>query len=295
MPALAVELLAAAPPSVARKWGHAHGLDLEGSHGAAGEPLEPRALDPVPWASPQLIDMVAAAGEGQAASGAEALIASGEVLDSAPVGTGVNDATWVELSSGVQGYHKAFASLDVRFVKAFGHSTALQPIHEVAAWQFARALGDPWRQMLAPCVLRIVGRQLGSFALHVDGDPGIPWGGFPDSVADAAAFLDSLIGQQDRHSGNWLYDPDSRGLHLIDHGFAFATPGDRINASYFVASRATRDRTLQDHELEALERVATSTDLLGVARLLEPERARSVALRAARMLATGKILGRGEF
>ena len=51
----------------------------------------------------------------------------------------------------------------------------------------------------------------------------------------AAAFFDSLIGQQDRHRGNYRWDATNEKLGLIDRGFAFAhAPDQYFNRSVFV-------------------------------------------------------------
>jgi hypothetical protein len=44
-----------------------------------------------------------------------------------------------------------------------------------------------------------------------------------------------MIGQQDRHPGNWRWDGNR--LTLIDHGYAFAMPGQILNHSDLVAAR----------------------------------------------------------
>ena len=55
-----------------------------------------------------------------------------------------------------------------------------------------------------------------------------------------AAFFDALIGQQDRHSGNWLWDAPTGRLTLIDHGCSFARRGDPCNRSRLSELRRRR-------------------------------------------------------
>jgi len=112
----------------------------------------------------------------------------------------------------------------------------------------------------------------------------------------AAAFVDSLIGQQDRHTGNLRWDASVGRLGLIDHGYAFAVPGDPCNASVFVGDRhGIGHAGLVATEAAALQQLVGSPELLGLGDVLEPERGRALVERANRMLATGRILHVGDF
>jgi hypothetical protein len=102
--------------------------------------------------------------------------------------------------------------------------------------------------------------------------------------ARAAAFFDSLIGQQDRNGGNIRWDAGHAVLYVIDQGYAFARPGDPLNASPFVLVRGIDDPSLDDDEIDALNRLLGSGDLLGVADALEDERAEALERRARIML-----------
>jgi hypothetical protein len=113
----------------------------------------------------------------------------------------------------------------------------------------------------------------------------------------AAAFFDSLIGQQDRHRGNYRRDAGNEKLGLIDHGYAFAhLPDQYFNRSVFVEWRWDAARgDLTEAEREALEGLLASGDLHGLERFLLPEEAEALASRAKRMLERGAILDLGEF
>ena len=58
--------------------------------------------------------------------------------------------------------------------------------------------------------------------------PGVHKDAFNRSIKDLhksgdlhkMAIFDSLMGNEDRHGGNYLFDPDSKKIHLIDHGRA---------------------------------------------------------------------------
>ena len=56
-----------------------------------------------------------------------------------------------------------------------------------------------------------------------------PGAGFDQLIADAA-FFEAPIGSQDRHDENLRASTPPPYLGLIDHGYAFARPGDYHNA-----------------------------------------------------------------
>lgn len=182
--------------------------------------------------------------------------------------------------------------LDPGTARVFGHRTHQQPLHEVAAWRLAASLGGPWLRLVPPCVMRRCVGRLGSLARGVEGIPGSR---MADDLpaASAAGFFDALIGQQDRHRGNFLRNDDR--VWLIDHGFAFARDGDPLNESHFVDLRNRWAPQLTAAKVSALDRLLCRDDLLGVAGVLEADRADALRKRARRMRSTGRVLRSGEF
>jgi hypothetical protein len=83
-------------------------------------------------------------------------------------------------------------------------------------------------------------------------------------------------------------------MHVIDHGYSFARPGDTINMSPFVAVRGAGDPVLTEWEREALERVLGTGDLCGLAGALGDERAYALERRVQMMLSP-TILPHGAF
>ena len=215
-------------------------------------------------------------------------------------GGGSGETFRVELASGTVAFHKTFSGVPISLAGCFGHTDPDQvPIHEAAAWRLAYELGDPFRALVCVCVLRTIDGEPGTLSRLV---PGSPWR-FDDGdtrglgalaeQASAGAFFDSLIGQQDRHTGNLFSDGATLGL--IDHGFAFALPGDLLNAAHLVAWRhAHGDPRLAPSERRSLDRLLRG-DLLGLRVILHPDRATALADRARRMRATNRILRGGEF
>lgn len=277
-------------PRSAKEWANQQGLDPETFAPAApnGEPL-PSTWASASWMTPRLTDQISTVLAHQGKHPAERRLLEGAVVDSVSAVGGTNTTNRVELDNGQVGYHKSFDGLDNDLASDFGHSSAQQVIHEVAAWQLARRLGQPWSQIVPPCVLREVDGEPGSFALE---RPGRPTGGAGRSpVWQQAAFFDSLIGQQDRHRGNFLMDRDR--ITLIDHGYTFARLGDPWNQSGLQAGR--RDSLLSDAEVDALNRLLDSPDTFGLAGILEPDRLDALRSRAKLMRKNKSILPPGSY
>lgn len=210
---------------------------------------------------------------------------------------GVNETYVAFLEHGHVGFHKPFSGISVPNASNYGHHPDEVPINECAAWRLAHRLGPPYAEIVPPTVLRECEGRAGSLARK---QPGVPHTAevltqAPDQAL-AAAFFDSLIAQQDRHAGNYRWDAPDRRLGLIDHGYAFALPGDRLNASFFVGWRwGIGHQALSPAEIDALESLVQSGDLHGLRRFLEPERADALDNRARRMLQQATILELGEY
>lgn len=209
-----------------------------------------------------------------------------------PSGAGTNETVRVELDNGVLGYHKPFDGLNSRIARSFGHTSAEQSVHEVVAWQVAREMGPPWSEIVPPCVVREVNGRMGSFALERAGKTGNRSFDLAPEWRDAA-FFDALIGQQDRHYGNWLMAGDR--LTLIDHGYAFAKPGNYCNWSMLLDQRVASAPTLTYQERAGLDRLLASPDLLGLEQTLPADRVVALRDRAGRMRSTGRVLNRGDY
>ncbi|MFK0074610.1 hypothetical protein [Arthrobacter woluwensis] len=210
---------------------------------------------------------------------------------------GVNDTRRVILADGTVGFFKSFEGLDKSCADAYGHEDQLQPIHEAAGWQLAKNLGPEFQGMVPTCVVREVDGKVGSLAIFAPGVQGHFARSTPPAAAvEKAAFFDALIGQQDRHRGNYLYHQGEKRLSLIDHGFTFALKASRCNQSVFTRRRRHGGKmALKAYEKRDLKRLLASEDLWGLEKILEPERATALRERAKRMLDSGKILDEGEY
>jgi hypothetical protein len=221
------------------------------------------------------------------------------VIAYAPAGTnpGVNQTHKAVLENGSVGYHKTFVGVSTAHASLFQQHPDEVPINECAAWRLGYRLGPPFVDIIAPTVLREISGEPGSLSAQQLGVPHDlrPFTQAPNLVL-AAAFFDSLIAQQDRHTGNYRWDKSHRKLGLIDHGYTLALPAHRANGSWFVDWRwRAGTQALLQQEVDALENLLRSGGLLGLRLFLLPERADALEDRAQRMLASGAILGVGEY
>jgi hypothetical protein len=210
---------------------------------------------------------------------------------------GVNSTFFVVLDGAHEAFHKPFAGVSTHAAVQYGQDPDSVPLNECAAWLLAAQIGGLVAEIVAPCVLRSISGSAGSLSARRVGHPHAaePFLVAPDQCR-AAAFLDSLIAQQDRHMGNYRWDPHDSRLGLIDHGYAFAVPGWRFNASCFVDWRHGQgDAGLDEWELASLAQLLHSDDLQGLAGVLSDEQASALADRARRMRDRGEILSQGEW
>lgn len=239
------------------------------------------------WCTPELRSQIEAVTAAQGVDRDERSLMSGTAVASKAAHGGTNETRRVGLDNGMIGYHKPFDGLNDNLARAFGHSSAQQSVHEAAAWRLANQMGPPWSEMVPPCVLKEVDGRLGSFAVE---RPGLPGRSRPWDVPEwrEAAFFDSLIGQQDRHSANYLLAGDR--MTLIDHGYAFGRAGDMMNHSRLVEQRYATDAVLSHNERQVLDRILASPDLLGMSSMLESDRAAALRSRAEKMRSTGRLV-----
>ncbi len=213
----------------------------------------------------------------------------------APTSTrGVNVTLQLKLADGTVVFHKPFAGVHVANAIAYGQTDETPPLHEGASWRLAVALGQPWQDIVAPCVLRPYDGEDGALVLQAPGRPRERAPTQNPGWCLPAAFFDSLVAQQDRHDGNWRWDGER--LTLIDHGYTFALPGAILNYSDFVVARHEHGAArLFSEERDVLTRLIDDLQLLGMATFLLTDRADALAGRAEEMLKRGEILHPGEF
>lgn len=208
--------------------------------------------------------------------------------------SGVNATKRLALSGGAIVSHKPFSGVHVANALAYGQTDETPPLHDAVVWRLAAALGEPCCELVSPCVLRDYAGEDGSMSLQAPGWPGDLAPTLNPTWCSPAAFFDSLIAQQDRHAGNWRWD-GSR-LTLIDHGYAFARPGDILNHTDLLAARHRHGAAaLLADERNVLERLFGDGGLLGIASLLAGDRAKALREHIQQMLARDEVLRPGEF
>lgn len=202
----------------------------------------------------------------------------------------------------VRAFFKPANGLGQRSLELFGQTRASCVLAEALAWRLAVALGPAYAELVAPCVLRFFETidvdAPGALALARPGvdESYAPADAVPEQWA-AAALFDALSGQQDRHSGNWLWDQDGRALYLIDHGYCFARRGDHCANSEILRIRRERGGlALSDAEIELLNKTLEKIAPLVLEHVLESSRVRSLRARAQAMIAPpAVILREGAF
>ena len=210
---------------------------------------------------------------------------------------------YVELEGGLVAFHKPHDAIVARIARDYGHSLDTPPVSECAAWHLARCLGEPYDRLVAATVYRELGDpdedpalwRSGSLALYHPGDAMKGTAVRRDARADAlsAGFFDALIGNQDRHPGQFRWDSSAGRLGLIDHGFSFPVEGSLCRGAYFQTFRRREQARLDEHERESLRTLLDDHELFGLAGVLESDRAERLRWRAQRMLDLDVVLLKG--
>jgi hypothetical protein len=213
------------------------------------------------------------------------------------------------------------SGIELTMTQGYGHTSPVDVcINDVLAWRLARELGPPWTELVRPTIWHDPPRGIdilasGPLSLVPPGGAGLPQPGFGFArmVADAA-FFHALVGAQDQHDTNLRCTLLPPRLGLIDHGFAFARPGDLANPAS-TAGLLLRlrhgERTLggldyrgvgelsprlEEHERSAIDRLMADLEaLLGIASMLPEDRADAMRDRVRRMDAGNTVLPWGDF
>jgi hypothetical protein len=182
---------------------------------------------------------------------AESNLSSSKILSSTDLGGGMNSTTLVELDTGEQAVFKV-ENVDAGVIR-----TNIEPGYdaerEAGAWEVAKIVGMD--DLVVPTVIREIDGENGSLSLFVDGlvakDARLTeqYDG-PEGLARAAMF-DFVIGNEDRHKGNWLVTTEDSGetrLRLIDHGLSFPDQGryGTAGGNHRIFSKARKEFDLED-------------------------------------------------
>jgi hypothetical protein len=93
----------------------------------------------------------------------------------APTGTpGVNASKRLALANGQVVFRRPFSGVHVANALAYGQTNETPPLYDAVGWRLAAALGSPWQDLVAPCVLRDYAGDDGGLSLRAPAGPAIP-------------------------------------------------------------------------------------------------------------------------
>lgn len=252
------------------------------------------------------IDRVRRLLELQGTDPAERALLDGDVMAYEPHATaaaGINSTFYVEIEPDLVAFHKPHDGLVPRVARDYGHSLDTPPLCECVAWQLAKRLGEPFDRLVAVTVYRAAGPpddqpeawRDGSLAMKHEGAAmkGAQVKRDVREDALAAGFFDALIGNQDRHAGQFRFDESAGALGLLDHGFSFPVERALCRGAYFQDFRRREAPQLTSHERQQLASLLDEAELFGLAGVLEPDRAERLRWRAQRMLELDVVLLKG--
>lgn len=162
------------------------------------------------------------------------------VSSSDSLGGGVSETIKVEFEDGTSGVFKPSEgeSEDARNDISNGYQTE----REVGAWEVAKLVGMD--DLVTPAVKYELDGREGALLAWRDGE--LAKNIYPDSDAfdgktdlQRSAAFDYVIGNEDRHQGNWLVEGGK--LQLIDHGLSFPDKGDNGALNRRFLARAVQE------------------------------------------------------
>ncbi|HLI84491.1 MAG TPA: hypothetical protein VKV17_11265 [Bryobacteraceae bacterium] len=167
---------------------------------------------------------------------AETHLRTAKVKSTDPLGGGFSETLKVNFDDGTLGVFKPWNG--ERGIQARWNITpGMQAEREVGAWQVAKLVGVD--DMATPCVMSYIGGRRGALMAWNDATVAFKVAGEingyeksfdgEENLARAAAF-DYVIGNEDRHSGNWMLPPGRHSLRLIVHGLCFPESSPPSNA-----------------------------------------------------------------
>ncbi len=204
------------------------------------------------------------------------------------------------------------AKMEQGLLDTHGHDTDSALRAEYAARELAKMIGSDYAQMVVPVVPRQIdagegnGRETMLLSPRREGIEmktykvksveqameQIPENDQVEFVRQAkkAALLDMAIGAQDRHAGNYMWDPKSRQLHLYDHEFSFPKEGfqPEIGSSHFAQWRD--GQSLDDGEVGDLEAMRSPEVRQRMRELIGPEREQAMAQRVERAIELRQVI-----
>jgi len=152
-----------------------------------------------------------------------------------------------ELTTGGAGYFKSYIEDDdhAGAFDGYGMSALSAGIAEVNAYRLAKLFGEGYDELVPETAFRAVDGEVGTLQKEVKPDREI-LSDYEENEAlredfRNAAIFDFVIGNMDRHSENYIYEPEGEGrarrnrIRLIDNSFSFPAHSgqDVVNESVF--------------------------------------------------------------
>jgi len=162
--------------------------------------------------------------------------------------------TRCELTTGGAGYFKSYVEDDdhAGAFDGYGMSALSAGIAEVNAYRLAKLFGEGYDELVPETAFRAVYGEVGTLQKEVKPDREIlsDYEANPALQEDFrnAAIFDFVIGNMDRHSENYIYEPEGEGrarrnrIRLIDNSFSFPAHSgqDVVNESIFADNYGSR-------------------------------------------------------
>lgn len=211
------------------------------------------------------------------------------VVEKKHLGGGINGTFIVTLSNGARGVFKPTAAEDQSKLR-----TNLEEDHqgkrEEAAYLVDKAMDHLGR--VPPTVRRTIEGQEGALMLFVPDSEVAAGSGKVNATMSKVdgyrrmAILDNVIGNLDRHEGNWMVSKDGQPLP-IDHGLAFPWKNDDQG---FMNFDFQQSRDLSPEDLQAVKNLSEQRGPLAqrLSTLLEKPAIEAMFERVDSMLSEGK-------
>jgi len=170
--------------------------------------------------------------------------------------------------------------LDKMTVSQRGHVKANEAaglgVSAISCWEVAKLVG--LEDVGTPCVIREVKGQKGAvqdfnvgyMVAHKANEKGIGVYGSPEDTAKIAAF-DYVIGNEDRHSGNWMVNEKGK-IRLIDHGACFPE-NSKLNGNMHFIREAQKKQYDLDSSIKGVYREKKTAILQSLTTLGLPTKA----------------------
>lgn len=164
---------------------------------------------------------------------------------------------------------------------------------ELLAFAIADLMGEPYRSIVTPLTVRdlhgrdvvVLAYRKGEHLTSIDADISERFA----SQLMAAALLDAVIGEPDRHDRNWVLDRDSGQIGAFDQAHSLHDRDEKTSPGDFISWRLLMQPDLDPDEIALLERIERSYLVDQVAFYLGDAAADRLRRRLRRMIATGRI------